>query len=109
MVETRFGDYVIPADVVDPGPVPPKPDDEEDPAYAAYLEYLNEFSDYVENEPESVERRHGFVYRTSAPGYMDSSPWEAAETEDEAIQALIDGCDGAFDPDNLEDADPEEE
>jgi hypothetical protein len=101
-VRTSHGDsFIVPAFVHDPGPVPAGPDtidlmaDEvQEAAQDAYQEYVDSFRDYRDEyaygDPESVERKHGFVYRTSAPGYMDSSPWCAAETEEEAMQDLID-------------------
>ena len=71
-VETREGTFIVPSDVVD----------SEDPG---------DYADYVEGEiTEISERREGWVYRTSASGYMDASEWDAADSEEEAIEALID-------------------
>lgn len=99
--------HVVPAFVHDPGPVPQNPEGflpSDAPMYAeleeVYLDYVSGFQDYVEGKPETVERRHGFVYRTSAPGYLDSSEWGAADTEEEAMRELIDYYGDAFDDDD---------
>jgi len=89
--------WVVPAFVHDPGPVPSEDFDDYTPEYDAYHEYLNGFEDYIEGDALSVERHTGFVYRTSAPGYLDSSPWCAAASEEEAMQDLIDNYGSDFD------------
>lgn len=49
--------------------------------------------DYLEGTPddptEVVELKHGWLARTSAPGYLDCTSWVAFETEDDAADYLI--------------------
>ena len=50
----------------------------------------DDYADYVEGAPNEVsEVRTGWLYRVSASGYMDTSDWGVADTEEEAIEALI--------------------
>lgn len=52
-----------------------------------------DLQDYVEakiDEPEKpVEVQHGWLYRFSAPGYMDCTDWSVAESEEAAKAALL--------------------
>ena len=45
---------------------------------------LAAFAPFTEGEPESFERQEGFYARLSAPGYIDSTPWFACKSEQEA-------------------------
>lgn len=47
--------------------------------------------EYCENrEAWSIERKHGWVGRMSAPGYLDCTPWESADSEEEIAKQLAD-------------------
>lgn len=88
-VETNVGTYIVPAEVMD----------SDDP---------DDYLDYVEGRINEVsERREGWVYRTSASGYMDATDWGAAESEEEAIEALIDNY-GDQDAEIEESVDPDD-
>jgi G:T-mismatch repair DNA endonuclease (very short patch repair protein) len=50
--------------------------------------------DYCENKiVYTIERKHGWVGRMSAPGYMDCTTWSACETE-EAMRAELESMYG---------------
>lgn len=44
-------------------------------------------------EPHSVEIKNGYIYRLSANGYMDSTDYHTAETEEEALKNLLEMAD----------------
>jgi hypothetical protein len=70
-VETNCGTFVVLSELVG--------DDPE----------LGDFKDYVEGEPEEFTRLDpGIVYRLSAPGYLDCTDWNYAETMEEAKEQI---------------------
>lgn len=44
-------------------------------------------------EPYTVAIKNGYIYRLSASGYMDSTDYTAAETEEDAIKSLLELAD----------------
>ena len=68
-VETDAGTEIVPTDVAS----------DED-----------ELPDFIEgSEVLSAELKHGWLARIQAPGYLDSSPWSAFDTYDEAAEHLV--------------------
>lgn len=51
-------------------------------------EYLADAIDGMDR-PLTIEIRHGFGARLSAPGYMDATEWAVFATEDEAKDYLV--------------------
>lgn len=88
IVETICGTEVIPDDLVgrlDPEDFIGLDEDEHDELI------LSTFGDYLEGKPipgETPEHRLGVLYRLSASGYLDCTPWGIAETIKEAKQHL---------------------
>lgn len=78
-VETTAGTEIVPTEVC--GTFRPNEDD--------FVDFL---TDYCEGDidPDQTEpqRAEGYLYRLSAPGYLDCTSWGVAETEDEARDAL---------------------
>jgi hypothetical protein len=63
--------------------------DAEDRVWATLVDMLKP---YVEAPPRvwlSIERKHGFVCRMSAAGYMDCTDWSAFDTRQEAWDHLV--------------------
>lgn len=59
------------------------------PSFVCDSDDIEDFRDYCEGKPTRYERKTGYVYRLSAPGYMDCTNWEAADTLEEALTALL--------------------
>lgn len=76
VVETKYGTVVVPCDI------------HRDAQTCAELQV------YMEGDPlepdEAPEVRHGWLYRLSAPGYMDCTDWGIAPTKKEAEDVLKD-------------------
>ncbi len=76
-VETVLGTEIVPGDVTSR-------------TASTIAEY---FADYVEGrilDPDAdAEYKHGWLARMSAPGYLDCTPWGAFETEQEAMDYLV--------------------
>jgi len=57
------------------------------------VQTAGELKDYVEGEiddPDAeIEPQEGYLYRMTAPGYMDCTEWSVAETEVEALENLL--------------------
>lgn len=87
-VETKHGTEIVPVDVCG---ILEETDDE-----WTDEELQDHFRDYIEGgEVYSAELSEGWLYRLSAPGYMDCTDTGSAATEQEAIEALLDlYCDG---------------
>lgn len=78
-VETTQGTCIIPTDVH---------------GWTAVTLDPNELADYCLGDIEDSEplsRKEGWLARMSAPGYMDCTDWAAFETEDEAVEYLLNG------------------
>jgi hypothetical protein len=96
LIDTNIGTECIPADVVDYQPSEEDQDSEEIP---------DELRDYVEgNEMYSIERKHGWVGRMQAPGYLDATDWSWGDTEEEVMDQLREYY-GLNDEEDLEDED----
>ena len=82
-VETNYGTEIIP--VSSCGILADTDDEWTDEQLADH------FGDYIEgNTVYSAELKSGWLYRLSAPGYMDCTDTGSADTEAEAISDLLD-------------------
>jgi hypothetical protein len=102
-MDTSNGGEIVPCDVVDYTPTGNEGN-----------KIPDELKDYIENaggELYSIERKHGWVGRMQAPGYMDSTSWTVGATEEEVIATLKeyygDEEDDEEDDSGLEDTDLE--
>lgn len=73
-VETTHGTEIVPDDVCN-GNLP------------------QDFADYCEGKPVTIERKTGLLYRLSAPGYTDCTETSYAFTRQEAFSALMEMAD----------------
>ena len=100
LLDGDMGTDVIPADVVDYTPTSEDEDSETIP---------DELADYTENTTMySIEKKHGWVGRLSAPGYLDATEYTYGNTEQEVRDELSDMYGDDEDGDD-EDGDDEEE
>lgn len=74
-VETTDGTVIVPQDLVGGEPS------------------LADFEEFCEGDPESFERRDGWLHYFSAPGYMDRTDYGHAATKAEAVGALLEDAD----------------
>ena len=85
-IDGPMGGEVIPCNVVDFHPT----DEQNEGAATDRFEIPAELRDYCENKRAfTIERKHGWVGRLSAPGYMDCTSWSTGETESE-VRAELD-------------------
>ena len=99
-IETTHGTEIVPVEVC--GILDVSELTDEDYESHVWQDLLREwFGDYCEGEPLNAELKIGWLYRLSAPGYMDCTDTGSAETEEEAIECLLNtygaDCDGAED------------
>ena len=85
-IETNHGTEIVPCDVQDWDGKFPVRKNEVDCFHDYFLPYLEG------NEIESAERKRGILWRLSAPGYLDCTEWNAAET----IESAVADCLGLF-------------
>lgn len=86
-VDGPYGGEIIPCDVVDydPSQWPKQGDCEDDRTVPA------ELRDYCQNKwAYEIVRKHGWVGRMSAPGYLDCTDWIGGESEREVRDQLAD-------------------
>lgn len=84
VIDGKAGGEVVPLDVCG---------DLGQPTEENTLEIATKMADYLENKPAdvfSIERLTGWLYRLSAPGYMDCTPWGIASRKKDAERALRD-------------------
>lgn len=81
-IETPHGTEIVPVEVCG---ILEETDDEWTPEQLA-----GHFGEYCEGEPLSAEKHSKYLYRLSAPGYMDCTDTSYADTEAEAIRELLD-------------------
>lgn len=87
-VETTHGTEIVPVEVC--GVLDCSELSEDDYDSHVWPDLLIEhFGDYIEGEPHNAELKTGWLYRLSAPGYMDCTDTGSADTESEAIEALL--------------------
>jgi len=84
-VETEVGGHCIPADLVG------DPDENWDDETESYdPDYVADVLQYVEGKRvQEIRKRHGFGARLSAPGYLDCTEWTVFDTEQEALDYLV--------------------
>lgn len=70
VVETTYGDEVIPFDVL------------------GLVSNPSDFKSYIEGRYKDHELEVGYGARMSASGYMDATPWELFKSKAEAIKYL---------------------
>lgn len=86
-VETNCGTEIVPVDVC--GTLSPCGHIEDEDVCRDCLR--DHFGDYIEGrEIYSAELKTGWLYRLSAPGYLDCTDTGSADTESEAIAELLD-------------------
>ena len=71
VVETSYGTEFLDGELIGDEPV------------------LDDFTDYVDGEPESFESREGWGCYLSMPGYMDRTDLSVFDTELQAIEYLL--------------------
>ena len=85
-LETDNGTETVSVDVC--GFLPDRDEDEE--GEFTPEELSDHFGDYIEGTKiYSCELSSGWLYRLSAPGYMDCTETGSAETEQEAIETIL--------------------
>jgi hypothetical protein len=85
-IDGPMGCEVIPCDVADYRPTK----EQSEGAATDRFEIPSEIAMYCENtRAHSIERKHGWVGRYSAPGYMDCTSWTSGESEAE-VRAELD-------------------
>ena len=101
-IDGPMGGEIIPCDVFDLT-------DEEIAAINESHIVPDAMRQYTENrEIWTVERKHGFVGRYQAPGYMDCTPWSAGEDEAK-LREELDEMYGDEDEDEDENEDEDED
>ena len=87
-VETNFGTWIVPADVVG-FPFAPTDGETYTDEHPQWEDICAAVEDYVEgNDTQHVTPKSGWIARMSASGYMDATDWSAFDTEQEAIDYL---------------------
>lgn len=87
-VETWAGSFIVPDDVL-----------EGDPTADNLSRYVPEGIGMTMGAPDrdcdewAIEHREGWYGRMSAPGYLDCTDWETADSEEELIEQLTEGYD----------------
>lgn len=93
-IDGPAGTEIIPCDVADYHPTEAM----RDGSATDRFEIPSELADYCENRRAwSIERKHGWVGRMSAPGYMDATPWGASPTKEgmrAQLAMMYEGDDG---------------
>ena len=87
LVETSHGTEIIPLSVC--GLITTADEPLEDDAEEWQSLGQEHFGDYCEGAVESFELSEGWLYRLSAPGYLDCTDTGHAETELEALEELL--------------------
>jgi len=87
-VETTCGTEIVPVDVC--GILDASELSEDDYDSRVWSDLLAaHFGDYCEGIPYNAELKTGWLYRLSAPGYMDRTETGSVDTESEAVEALL--------------------
>lgn len=96
-LETDCGTETVPVDVCG---ILEETDDEWTPE-----ELADHFGDYIEGQKiYSAELCSGWMYRLSAPGFLDCTETGSAETEQEAIESILELYGNDDSPEDWEEA-----